>query len=60
MSKEKVRWCKIKASGTGGSIMTYYYIEYEDLNGEIHNGYSSFNILQVERWLEECLEIVEY
>lgn len=60
MNKEKVRWCRIKANGTGDSIMTYYFIEYEDMYGEIHNGYSSFDILQVEKWLEEYFEIVEY
>lgn len=54
---------KIKVSSTeivvhGTREKPYYEIKYHDLSdGQIHIGYSSYNLDFVFGWLEECFEI---
>ncbi len=65
-SSELLKECaeKIKVSSAeivvhGTREKPYYEIKYHDLSdGQIHIGYSSYNLDFVFDWLEECFEIV--
>lgn len=59
MNKEKVKWVKLMKQWSGKQNKVYYFLFYCELNGETHQGYASFDKEQVEKWLEECFEIVE-
>lgn len=54
--KEKVLSAEIVIHGT--KEKPYYEIEYYDLDGECHIGYSSYDINFVYEWLESCFEVV--
>jgi len=57
MEKIKVSSAEIVVHGTKDK--PYYEIKYRDLSdGQIHEGYSSYNLDYVFEWLEECFEIM--
>jgi len=58
LQKIKVSSAEIVVHGT--KEKPYYEIKYRDLSdGQIHIGYSSYNLDFVFEWLEECFEIEE-
>lgn len=57
IEKIKVSSAEIVVHGTKDK--PYYEIKYRDLSdGQIHEGYSSYNLDYVFGWLEECFEIM--
>lgn len=57
MEKIKVSSAEIVVHGIKDK--PYYEIKYRDLSdGQIHEGYSSYNLDYVFEWLEECFEII--
>ncbi len=57
MEKIKVSSAEIVVHGIKDK--PYYEIKYRDLSdGQIHEGYSSYNLDYVFEWLEECFEIM--
>lgn len=57
IEKIKVSSAEILIHGTKGK--PYYEIKYRDLSdGQIHEGYGSYNLDYVFEWLEECFEII--
>lgn len=56
-AKIKVISAEIVVHGTADK--PYYEIKYREFDsGEYHIGYSSYNLRNVFKWLEECFEIV--
>lgn len=57
IEKIKVSSAEILVHGT--KEKPYYEIKYRDLSdGQIHEGYGSYNLDYVFEWLEECFEII--
>ena len=57
---EKIRVSSAEIVVHGTKKKPYYEIKYRDLSdGQIHVGYSSYNLDFVFEWLEKCFEVVE-
>ena len=56
-AKTKVTNTEIVVHGTADK--PYFELKYTTMDGEIHIGYSSYDLNNVFRWKEECFEIVK-
>ena len=57
---EKIRVSSAEIVVHGTKKKPYYEIKYRDLSdGQIHVGYSSYNLDFLFEWLEKCFEVVE-
>lgn len=58
-SNSKIRVISAEIVVHGTADKPYYGIKYHEFDsGEYHIGYSSYNLHNLFKWLEECFEIV--